>query len=152
MRKIITRERVPLLLTYLTLIAISITMFVLARGFPGSRMGAAAPGFFPQVISVLLLVLCIFGLLELARSSPERVVIPPRVLAAMGLALGYIEAMHLIGYYPSTLLFAFLIMLISRERASWLRIALDALLITLGSYVFFEMLIDAYLPTGILFG
>lgn len=152
MRRILTRERIPLLATYLCLAALSVVMFVLARSFPGSNMGAAAPGFFPQIISALLMVLTVIGLVDLARSSPEKVVFPPRVLTAMAMTLGYIGLMHLIGYYPSTLMFSFLIMLLARGSTSYLRVAIDSVLITLVSYLFFEVMIDAYLPTGVIFG
>lgn len=151
MRPIFTQRRLPLLVTYLCLAAIAGAMFVLARGFPAAHMGAAAPGFFPQVISALLLLLSLLGLWELSRSAPEKVVFPPAALAAMALALGYIGMMELVGYYPSTLLFSLAIMALVRGGASWLRLAIDSVLITLVSYLFFELAIDAYLPTGILF-
>ena len=151
MRKLLTREAMPLLVTYVLLAAISVAMFFLARSFPSSSMGAAAPGFFPQVISALLLVLSLAGILELARVNPEPVVFPPRVMAAMGLALGYIAAMHLFGYYPSTMVFSFLIMKLVRDGTKSTRVALDAAIITLFSYLFFEVMIDTYLPTGTVF-
>jgi hypothetical protein len=44
----------PLLATYLAFIGLSILILVLARGFPAADMGAAGPGFFPQVVAVLL--------------------------------------------------------------------------------------------------
>lgn len=152
MRKLVTPERAPLLITYIVLITLSILMFVLARDFPGGKMGAAAPGFFPQIVSILLLLMCLLGVLELVRSMPERIAIPRRAVAAMSLSLGYIGAMYLIGYYPATLGFAFLVMVTMREGSSWLRLVCDAVLITLGSYLFFEVMIDTYLPTGALFG
>ncbi len=151
MRKILTPDRIPLLVIYVCLTVISVSMFVLARSFPGSNMGAAAPGFFPQVVSALLLALTVLGLFELAKSSPEKVVFPPRVLAAMGLSVGYIGLMQYIGYYPSTLIFVFLMMILVRDGASYIRVIVDSVLITLVSYLFFELLIDAYLPTGIIF-
>ena len=151
MRKYLTAERIPLTVTYLILAAIAVAMFLMARGFPGGRMGAAAPGFFPQVVSVVLLALSVLGLVELYRSVPERIRVPPRVIAAMSISVGYIGMMHLIGYYPSTLLFAFLMMLVARDRAHPVRVAVDAVIITFCSYLFFELLISAYLPTGVLF-
>lgn len=141
----------PLLFTYLALMGLSILIFVLARGFPFAHMGAAGPGFFPQVVAVLLCLLSLAGIAELWRNPARRARVPVRVLAVMALTLGYIGAMHYIGYYPSTFLFAALAMWSARDGAGVLRVLAEAALLVVVSFVFFELLIDAYLPTGVLF-
>jgi hypothetical protein len=151
MQNIFSRSAAPLLLTYLCLAAASLAMLVLARNFPGAHMGAAAPGFFPQVIAGILLLLCLLGILELRSDPPAVTRVPLPVFAAMALSLGYIGGMIYIGYYPSTFIFAFLIMSLARGGASWLRLLIDSAIITFCSYLFFEVMIDAYLPTGVLF-
>jgi hypothetical protein len=152
MRTIFRRSAVPLLVTYICLAAMSVAMFVLARGFPGAHMGAAGPGFFPQVLAGLLLLLCLLGVLELGTDVPNATRVPLPVLGAMALALGYIGLMFYIGYYPSTFLFAFALMSLMRKETSWARLAFDSVAITACSYLFFKIMIDAHLPTGVVFG
>lgn len=141
----------PLLVTYVGLIGLAILIFVLARNFPAAHMGAASPGFFPQVVAVVLLLLSIAGIVEVVRDPPERTHIPRRVLAAMALSLGYIGAMAYVGYYPSTFVFAALVMWLSRDGAGLPRVVMEAAVLVAFSYLFFELLISAYLPTGLLF-
>jgi hypothetical protein len=152
MQNIFRRSTFPLLVTYGCLAALAVAMFVLGRGFPGAHMGAAGPGFFPQVIAGLLLLLCLLGVLELRSDVPKVTRVPLPVVAAMGLSLGYIAAMFYIGYYPSTFLYVLALMSVVRKEASWARLVLDSIAITACSYVFFNMMIDAHLPTGVVFG
>src|SRR5688572_21381679 len=98
----LSRNALPLLTTYVCLMAISVGMFIQARGFPATHMGAASPGFFPQVVAVLLFVLSLLGLFELRADPPSAVTFPPRVLLGMASTVAYIGLMHLVGYYPST--------------------------------------------------
>jgi Tripartite tricarboxylate transporter TctB family len=152
MQSIFRRSTIPLLVAYGCLAALALAMFVLARGFPGAHMGPAGPGFFPQVIAGLLLLLCVLGVLELRSDVPKTTRVPLPVVAAMGLSLGYIATMFYIGYYPSTFLFALAVMSVLRKRVSWARLILDSIAITACSYVFFNIMIDAHLPAGVLFG
>jgi hypothetical protein len=152
MRNIFRRSAIPLLITYGCLAVLSVAMFVLARNFPGSHMGAAAPGFFPQLVAGLLLLLCLLGVLELGRESLNIVDMPLPVLGAMAFALGYIGLMYYVGYYPSTFIFVFALMTLLRGEASWVRVGFDSIAITACSYLFFQVMIDAHLPAGILFG
>jgi hypothetical protein len=146
------RTALPLLATYLALIAIAVALFVGARTFPSAHMGAASPGFFPQVVAVLLVGLSLLGILELRGEDPPAAPFSVPVLAGMAAALGYIGIMSLVGYYPSTFAFAVLLMWLVRGGASLVRIFIDATVIVLVSYLLFSLFIDAYLPTGILFG
>ncbi|MEZ5843894.1 MAG: tripartite tricarboxylate transporter TctB family protein [Hyphomicrobiaceae bacterium] len=138
--------------TYLALIGIATAMIVVARGFPAATLGPAGPGFFPQLIAVILIVLSIAGLVEALRLDGPTVNIPWRVVTAMVLSLAYVGGMYLIGFYPSTFLFCFAIMTMVRDGESILRIIFEALVLAAVSYLFFGLLLKAYLPTGILIG
>jgi hypothetical protein len=152
MRHILKRSAVPLLVTYSCLAALSVAMFILARGFPGAHMGAASPGFFPQVIAGLLLLLCILGVLELRRDVPTITRVPLPVIAVMALSIGYILTIFYIGYYLSTFFYVLALMSIVRSGASWARLLLDSVAITACSYLFFSVMVDAHLPSGAVFG
>jgi hypothetical protein len=148
----VRRTAFPLLATYLGLIVIAIALFIGARTFPSAHMGPARPGFFPQVVSILLAGLSLLGILELRREDPPAVIVSAPVLTGMAAAVGYIGLMSLIGYYPSTLAFAVLTMWLVRGGASLARIFVDAAAIVLVCYLLFSLVIEAYLPSGILFG
>ena len=146
------RSALPLLATYLALIAIAIGLFIGARTFPSAHMGAASPGFFPQVVAFLLAGLSLLGFLELRWEAPPAASFSVPVLASMAAALAYIGLMWIVGYYPSTFAFAVFLMWLVRSGASLVRICVDAAVIVLVSYLLFSFFIEAYLPTGILFG
>jgi hypothetical protein len=148
----VNRTALPLLATYLALIAIAIALFIGARSFPSAHMGPASPGFFPQVVAILLAGLSLLGILELRWEDPPVAVISAPVLAGMAAALGYIGLMSLIGYYPSTFVFAVLTMWLVRSGAGLVRIFVEAVVIVLVCYLLFSLVIEAYLPTGTLFG
>jgi putative tricarboxylic transport membrane protein len=148
----VKRTALPLLATYLALIAIAIALFVGARTFPSAHMGPASPGFFPQVVAILLAGLSLLGILELRSEDPPVAVVSAPVLTGMAAALGYIGLMSLVGYYPSTFAFAVLIMWLVRNGASLVRILVDAAAIVLVCYLLFSLVVEAYLPAGTLFG
>jgi hypothetical protein len=148
----VKRSAFPLLATYLVLIAIAIALFIGARTFPSAHMGPASPGFFPQVVAILLAGLSLLGILELRSEDPPAAIVSAPVLASMAAALGYIGLMSLVGYYPSTFAFAVLIMWLVRSGASLVRIFVDAAAIVLVCYLLFSLVVEAYLPTGTLFG
>ena len=71
---------------------------------------------------------------------------------AMGVSLAYIQVMHIIGYFPSTFIFVFVIMLLVRGSSLKIGYALfHSLILTGVSFVLFEVMLNAYLPKGIWF-
>jgi hypothetical protein len=142
----------PLAVTYILLIALSVVMFVQARSFPASNMGPASPGFFPQVVAALILLLCVAGLIELLLEAPPRARFPSRVLLGVLGSFLYIGLMHVVGYYPSTFLFAVFVMWLVRSGAPMLRILIDSAVLVAAAYLLFDVMIGAVLPRGILFG
>lgn len=141
----------PLAITYVLLIGIATAMFVQARGFPAASMGPASPGFFPQVVAALIILLSLAGLIELRLEARPHVRIPRQVVFGVGAAVFYVGAMYVVGYYPSTFLFSTAIMWLVRGQASILRILVDSVILVAASYLLFDVLIDAVLPPGIVF-
>ncbi len=150
-RTLFNGGRLPLMITYVVLIVISVIMFVQARNFPASNMGPASPGFFPQVVSVLILLLSVLGLLELRTEILPVVHFRRPVLLGIIASLVYIGVMYVIGYYPSTFLFSIFVMWLVRGQTSFVRISFDSAILVAVSYVLFDVTIGATLPVGILF-
>ena len=145
-----------LFFTYVVLIILSIGVFFASRNLPGKEYGAASPGFFPQVLVISLFVFSICGIIELWRERQRegigKIRIHRKVLVAMGISLAYIPTMDLIGYFPSTFIFVFAIMFLVRGgslRISYLM--LNSLVLTGLTFVLFKLMLNAYLPKGILF-
>ena len=71
---------------------------------------------------------------------------------SMGVALAYIQVIYLIGYFPSTFIFVFVIMLLVRGSSLKIGYVLFHSFILTGlSFVLFEVMLNAYLPKGIWF-
>ncbi|MCL4765011.1 MAG: tripartite tricarboxylate transporter TctB family protein [Hyphomicrobiaceae bacterium] len=141
----------PLTITYIVLIVISVVMFVQAREFPASSMGPASPGFFPQVVAGLIILLCVAGLIELRLKSPPPVSFPRRVVLGIFAAFLYVGVMYVVGYYPSTFLFSVFIMWLVRGQVSLVRIVIDSAVLVAVAYLLFDVMIGAVLPPGTLF-
>lgn len=140
--------------TYLVLMAAAAGIYVGAMSFPARHLGPAGPGFFPQLVAGVLFSLCLWGLFLSwagAEGPQPRVRIPPRVLLGMGVSLLYILSMELVGYFPSTLLFVFLIMSLVRDGAGYGRLAAESLALTAIVFLLFRIILKTYLPLGILF-
>jgi hypothetical protein len=144
------QQRMALCIAYIGLIVLSVAMLLAARRFPGAAMGPAGPGFFPQVVAFFLVGLCVLGLVEARRMDERTVRFPPQVLASMAVALAYVGAMHFIGFYPSTFLFCFAVMWLVRDGDGLVRLLFEALALVTVTYLFFGLLLKAYLPTGVL--
>lgn len=151
LRPLLRDGNLPLTITYTVLLVVSTIMFVQARGFPASNMGPASPGFFPQVVAVLIVLLSIFGLFELQAEALPAVHFPRPVLIAITASLAYIGIMYVVGYYPSTFFFSIFVMWLVRGRASLLRIVIDSSILVAVSYALFDLMINATLPAGTLF-
>lgn len=146
----------PLFVIYVAMLILSIGVFFIANKFPGKEYGVASPSFFPQILAVFLFVLSILGMIELWRQGKpnkfEKLRVSKEVLMSMGVALAYIQVIYLIGYFPSTFIFVFVIMLLVRGSSLKIGYVLFHSFILTGlSFVLFEVMLNAYLPKGIWF-
>jgi uncharacterized membrane protein YGL010W len=134
--------------------AIAVGIYLGAGSFPGRHLGPAGPGFFPRLVAAGLFCLSAWGLL-LRRTDAEglrgQVSIPPRVLLGMGASVLYILLMYFVGYFPSTLLFVFVIMWLVRDGAPAWRLGAESAALTGFAFLVFRVIVKTYLPLGIFF-
>jgi hypothetical protein len=141
---------------YFIFIFLSIGIFIISQNLPGREYGAASPAFFPQILAISFFFFSILGIIELLKKRRHRRTdsfsIPSKVLIAMGISIGYILTMKLMGYFPSTFVFVFGIMLLFRDGTpNILYILINSLVLTGIAFVLFKLMLNAYLPKGILF-
>lgn len=117
-----------------------------------SSAGRLGPGFFPRIIGVSLLALCALSLYAEAKRRPEEDGTSPtwRSAAVLALLSGILVALlDVLGGLVSMIVFmAAALWILNRGRP--LQNALVAVLLPLGIYVVFEVLLKAAMPRGIL--
>lgn len=116
-----------------------------------SSAGRLGPGFFPRIIGVSLVVLCVFSLYaDRTRSLEEEGASPVwRSAAVLALLSGILVALlEVLGGLLSMIVFmAAALWILNRGRL--LQNALVAVLMPLGIYVVFEIWLNAAMPRGL---
>ncbi|MDR7304412.1 tripartite tricarboxylate transporter TctB family protein [Haloactinomyces albus] len=135
------------------LLVLAVTMYVITLGFPAPGQ-SADPGTaaFPRLIAILLAVLSVILLVRPARVS----LLPPkhelaRVAGVLVLAVAYAWLFKPLGFILATVLFMVGALLLAGVRRP-LRLTLGAVGVAAAMYFLFSVLLEVYLPEGIIEG
>ena len=141
---------------------LSIIIFFQAGSLPDSSYEPLGPAGFPRIIVLLMGILSFFLIVKKIRSIDFdkinlnfRTIYKKYKLIFVTLInfLFYILIMRFIGFRISTFLFVFITQLLlgPRDKKKYLLISIIALVISLGSYYFFQNYLGVIFPTGIFF-
>lgn len=150
------------LLSYVALLAVSITMFVEARTIPTSRFEALGAGAFPMLVHALLSLLLISAIIGSVRRIPTEAYSrfasqvflwaqARRLVLLMFLCLiVYVASMPMIGYPITTLIFL-LVLLLTLSPRTKKAVAIAVILALVFSYGLnwlFSEVFNVFLPRG----
>lgn len=117
-----------------------------------TRTGRLGPGFFPRIIGVSVVVLCIWAILDELRadqSKDDYLGFWRDAAMMIGMALAYAVMLRLFGGYFATI--AFLLMALSVLNRGRLRQnVLLSLLIPTGVYALFDQVLNANMPPALI--
>jgi hypothetical protein len=136
--------------------AFSFVYAMAARAYPFGSSSSPGPGVYPFGVAILIFLTSIATALEAKRkTSEEKVEWEPgaslwRVLAILGAMILYGVALPYLGYIIASMWIIFAAMQVMGGLRWPLKIVLT-LLITVGSYALFGMLLGVPLPAGIWF-
>lgn len=127
----------------LSIVAISYIVF--ARELSGPNLIDAA--FFPTVLGILLLALCVIGVVLQIRDPDTSIPFPnfPKVLVSLAITIAFIIAWSLTGmFYIPTFFYLFALFTYYGKTPGWRRVLLDAA-IAAGGTVFIYLLFGSLL-------
>ena len=140
-------------LTGITLFLSSLVMTFLSWQLPLGRLSRPGPGMYPLLLALILGVLSFILFLRPSQRRPsgeaeeERGRRKTKVVYVLGVLLIYAFFFPLLGYLLSTFLFLLLLKPVIEKK--WSFVLAGALLVTLASYLVFDILLQAQLPRGI---
>lgn len=145
--------KIPHIICGLISIVIGGFFYFLTFNFPELETTEVGPAFLPRVYCGLLIIFCVIlfiqGLIEKGKEKTEEKTLG-YALASMGIVLLYVWILPIVGFYISTLLTIFSLLLFSRVRSKLILIS-----IPIGSVLFvfivFEKLLKVSIPLGSLF-
>ena len=135
-------------------IAVSLYVLFAVQSFPKAVDGVPGPGFFPAVLSVVILFLSFLLLLSSRKVSTASLNVfckeNSRVFIAGGLTAGYIALIYIGGFLIATPLYLISIMRFFGMK-SWLSAVMAAVLTTAATFVVFGTVLAVQLPGGMFF-
>lgn len=146
------------------MVILGIIVFVVSMGYTVGESWMVEPGFFPLVVSILIIFFSIiviineykkdkyivhkFGCKQVKQYFQKNI----KVIAAMLCSIVYVSIMTLIGFAISTFLFILSLILISEPKRKFLpRVIVTSLILTIAVFFFFEKIFNARLPMGTIF-
>ena len=136
----------------------AVTAWVVAGSFPEFSVAKAGPAFYPQMVAILFAVVCLLLIFQaLCKKLPTKRFEPgdlKKIAVVFIILLAYYFGMKTLGYFTATFLAGFVMALfVFREihKSTLLLSATTALIICVGIYGIFQILLKAPLPRGILF-
>ncbi|MGM0432929.1 MAG: tripartite tricarboxylate transporter TctB family protein [Spirochaetota bacterium] len=136
------------------LLILSIAVLIAIANFKDTAEGyrAIAPSFFPNLISIVMVVLSLALISEGWRKPPSLIFAPVtdktnvlRAFALLGLIIGLVLVWEYIGFILSSLLFVLLVQVLLGEKRK-VRIILVAVAVTAALYIVFVLLLRVPLP------
>ena len=133
---------------------LSIVFYWYAEQYDGRVQSAYGPHFFPQVLSLLLLIssvlLIVQALKGRALKNLEKINKSGfiQVFITIVLAIAYLVGMQYIGFLPATILFLYLVMFSLGQKKLWVRIT-SSVLVSSAVYGIFRFFLKIPLPEGI---
>lgn len=139
-------------------ILISVFMFIEAGSFPPGSNGALGPGFFPRVLSVLVVFLSVLELVNSRNAQvpegQEKVLLfkkeNARVWISMLISILYIFGLKYIGFIIMTPVYLFVMLWYYKIRNKALLISVPLGIMGV-LYVVFTILLHVKLPAGMIF-
>lgn len=149
--------RRALLGTLIVAMMLAVAYLAEAMRYPRGTMAQPGPGLFPLAVGVLLLIAALgtglearlrrtWGDMDWPRGSDGL-----RVLAVLAASLGYVLLLPRLGHPVAGTLVTLAVLQVMQLRGWVVKLSLS-LLIGLGSYYLFALVLGVPLPTGIWFG
>ena len=149
--------RRALLGTLIVAMLLAVAYLAEAMRYPRGTMAQPGPGLFPLAVGALLLIAALgTGLEARSRKTWEEMDWPRgldalRVLGVLAASLGYVLLLPRLGHPVAATLVTLVVLQMMQFRGWVVRLTLS-LVIGLGSYYLFAVLLGVPLPTGIWFG
>lgn len=132
--------------------------FYMASTFPPGALGVPGPGYFPKILSVLVMILAIIEFVQSIKNSddaPETGVKlfskeNSRVWISLGLIIIYFIGLFTIGFIISTLIYLFVMLSYFKVKNIFIKVGVPIAL-TAVLYFVFTILLKVQLPSGMLF-
>lgn len=149
--------RRALLGTLIVAMLLAVAYLAEAMRYPRGTMAQPGPGLFPLAVGALMLIAALgTGLEARSRKTWEEMDWPRgsdalRVLGVLAVSLGYVLLLPRLGHPVAATLVTLVVLQMMQFRGWVVRLTLS-LVIGLGSYYLFAVLLGVPLPTGIWFG
>ncbi len=133
---------------------LSIAIFLYAQQYVGRGVNSYGPNFFPQALSMLLFVVSAAMIFKTLRSNTltelEKINKAGfiRVVVTICISIAYMLIMQVLGFYLSTMLFLYVVMLYLGQKNHLVRI-LVSILVASAVYGLFYFFLKIPLPEGI---
>lgn len=135
-------------------ILIAVFVFMTARTYPGASNGALGPGFFPMVLSGIMVLLSVLLVVNIRKEKDEPLNLFNRknaiVLISIAIITAYVILLNVVGFVIATPLFLFTMMRYFK-LTNWKLNACISLLTMGVLYGVFTTFLSVQLPGGILF-
>ncbi|HHX59248.1 MAG TPA: tripartite tricarboxylate transporter TctB family protein [Epulopiscium sp.] len=150
-------KKVSKVLSYI-FIFIALYVFVIAGAFPKAAMGVPGPGYFPRILSVVVIILSIIELFQCRLTggdgtcegiklfSMENL----RVWVSLGFIIFYFAGLAFAGFAISTAIYLFVMLRYFKVKSIIVQVAVP-LGLTSVLFFIFTVLLKVQLPVGILF-
>jgi putative tricarboxylic transport membrane protein len=108
------------------------------------------PGFFPFLLSILMILLSLMWLKEAKKRFPITFGGLKKVAFTILILLLAALLFETIGYFLTVFLLIVFLMMVGTELKSWKKIIITALLTAIGVYIVFVLLLEQPFPRGLL--
>jgi len=133
-------------------IAVAAYVLYSAQSFPGEINHVPGPGYFPTILSVILIGLSLVLIVSSRDVSSAPLGIFSKensiVFIAGGLTLAFIGLIYVLGFLIATPLYLIAILRFFR-MTSWRSVLLTAVITTAASYAVFTTVLEVQLPSGL---
>ena len=138
----------------IVLCVLSVAIFLYAEQYTGRGVNTYGPNFFPQALSVMLFLtsaaLIVQALRGHALKGLEAINKPGLIRAAvtLGISVAYLLLMNVLGFYFSTVVFLYVVMMFLGQKNQWVRIV-TSIVVASAVYSMFHFFLKIPLPEGI---
>ena len=133
-------------------IALSCYVLFSAQSFPGKIDNVPGPGYFPTILSIILILLSLLLIASSGKVDNSPLGIFSRensiVFIAGGVTLAYLGLIYIFGFLIATPLYLIAILRFFRMR-NWQSVVLTSVLTTAASYAIFTTVLEVQLPSGL---
>ncbi len=133
-------------------IALSCYVLFSAQSFPGKIDNVPGPGYFPTILSIILILLSVLLIASSGKVDNAPLGIFSKknsiVFIAGGVTLAYLGLIYVFGFLMATPLYLIAILRFFRMR-NWRSVVLTAGITTAASYAIFTTVLEVQLPSGL---